>query len=192
LLQKRIRECLDKHQRLLGENLCETVADELDVPLSDVRSVMKESWEALKMERKIRAEMQAEEAAEQARKDRIESIRAQQSQLAQMPAKLKPTPVPSRAPAPLEIPEEHPRRPAAFPEKGTNIALDETLRAAWIARAAGLDVLKQTLVALTDDVPGLTEADVEAGIEAAYWERPEAARKAMEKRAERMRKPEPT
>lgn len=198
-IKKRIRQLLDENLKLLGHGLIETVADELGVSLEEVAEVLKKGHEALKLEKKILSELKADEAAEQAARQARESEAARQAQAAAEAARPRPKAPP---PAPLlaesgetrqrgaKAPPVDPRsvRPDCFPQRGENLSLDETLRAAWIAIKGGApNVPAAVLRAVQDECTEAELADVEKAIEASYWERPEASRKQMERRAEKMR-----
>ena len=189
--QKAIRACIDKHQRLLGDNLCETVADELDVSLEDVRKVMKESWEALKLERKIKAEMIADDMAERSRHIAATEAAQERAERAQPPLPVMKRPAPHEAESLPLTTEPRAVRPKSFPCRGENITIDEILRAAWIANRAGVeDTYARTAAALEDLISVPCEVDIIAAIEASYGEQSELSRKKMERRAESMFKKE--
>ena len=193
-----IRAALDAHQDMIGNNLYELVADELDVDILLVEKVAKDRYKALCTERKILAEERAyarEQAALQQAKASHRSAVADNSREAALGAhRQRPLPdaykpgVPTPPAAPPE-PRTPLGRPACFPQPGENVPLDEALRAAWIQGTAGM--ANERLAAemeLVKQYPPATIVDAYDAIELAYSSRPDKQKREMERKAAKLAK----
>jgi len=181
-LDKAIREALDEHGKLLGDNLIEFVADELNVSIERVQKCLVARHKALCIEREIkrkedehrRAEIQRERARTESRIETTLALRED-----------RPKPI-KQKPAPEPVPEA-PTRPAAMPEEHVDVELDGFLQACWIAEKAGIpNAHRDAVAALLLRFPNITEHDADKAIETAYNARSIAGKRRMERRAYRL------
>ncbi len=191
---KLIRECLDKHQKLLGNNLIEIVADELSLPIEMVQKCLERRYKALQIERKIREQESEHERGEISKRHAKERAAIERADLSSPPKQATPRPERPRpgvaalpvasgalaSPPPVE-------RPPAVPPAHTDTELDGLLQAAWIADRAGIPHARRDAVAvLVKRFPTITAADAELAIDAAYSERSATGKAKMERRALRL------
>lgn len=180
-----IRACLDKHQKLLGDNLVELVADELSMPIEKVQKSLERRYKALQIERKIRQQEEEYERNELGKKYAKERGRIEAADLSVAPKSLAKAPEAPRSRA--SAPPTPSARPDAVPAAHVDTELDGLLQAAWIADRAGIPHARRDAVAvLVKRFPTCTDADAEAAINASYTERNPTAQAKMERRAARL------
>lgn len=187
---KLIRECLDKHQKLLGNNLIEIVADELSLPIEMVQKCLERRYNALKIERRIREQESEFERGEISKRRAKEQAAIERADLSGPPKQAPPRPERPRPrvaalPAPSSAPETTPS--PAGPPAAVDSELDGLLQAAWIAERAGIpNARRDAVIVLTKRFPTITAKDAELAIDAAYDQRSATGKAKMERRALRL------